>query len=110
MSCLSAHVRQNLSWALAGILELSQVPHDLNKVVPRVFVVSAAGVRFSQIVAPVGAPVALARHPELRVISLARNYHGAHVSSLVRELDGILPDVLPPASIALRLSVPEAAG
>lgn len=53
-------MRSEELWALAGVLELPEVPHELDEEVPGVFVVGAAGVRHAQVFAPVGAPGALA--------------------------------------------------
>ncbi len=53
-------MRFDLPRPVAGIAELSEVPHHLDKVVTRVVVVGAACVRLAQIVTPVGALVAQA--------------------------------------------------
>lgn len=75
---------------------------------PWVFVVSAAGVRFPYKVAPV-VPGALARHPQVGVLPLARDKHRALVLSLGGELDGIVPDARPPAVVTLSPGRPEKA-
>lgn len=99
-------MRSEELWALAGVLELPEVPHELDEEVPGVFVVGAAGVGHAQVFAPVGAPGALAGQPQLGVFALAGDDHGAQVLALGFELDGIVPDALP---VALSRSREEAA-
>lgn len=95
---------------LAGVLELPQIPHNLNEVVARSFVVSAAGVRFPHKLTPVEALRAPAGKPQPGVFSLACNDHGAFILPLGVKADGLLPDVVCPAAVSLRLSWPDAAG
>lgn len=95
---------------LAGIVELSEVPHHLDEVVSRVFVVRAAGVRLPLVVAPVVARAAPTGQPQPGVLPMTGDDHGAHVLSLGVESDGLIPDVLSPADGALSLICPEAAG
>lgn len=89
-----AHVRFDLLWRLASVLELPEDPRHLDEVVARVFVVGAAGVRLAHVFAPVGALPALARQPQPGVLSVAGDDHGAHVVLLGFEFDGIIPDAL----------------
>lgn len=101
---------QDLSLPLAGVVELSEVPHHLDKVVSRVFVVRAAGVRLPLVVAPVGALAALTGQPQPGVLPMTGDDHGAQVISFSVEFDRLVPDVLSPAVFALSLICPEAAG
>lgn len=103
-----AHVRLESSLALAGVGELPEAPHQLDKEVPGVFVVRPAGLRLPHELAPVRAAAALARHPQLGVLAVAGDAHGAQVLGLGPECDGLLPDR--PSLLGLRLGWPEAAG
>lgn len=103
-------MRLDLSRRLAGVVELPQVPHHLDEIVTRVLVVSAAGVRFAYVLAPVGASLTQAGQPQPRVLPVTRDGHGAVVLSLGVEFDGVAPDVLSLAAVILSLSWPEAAG
>lgn len=103
-------MRLDLPWRLAGIVELSEAPHHLDEVVTRVFVVGTAGVRLAHIFAPVGPLAALAPQPQPGEFPLAGDDHGAQVIFLGFEFDGIIPDALSPAAVALSLSRLKAAG
>lgn len=108
--CHSTHKGFKLSFPLASVLELPQMPHHLNKVVARSFVVSGAGVRFPHKLTPVEALRAPAGNPQLCDFPLGFKVHAASIVSLGVKGDGVFPDVLPPAVISLRLSWPDAAG
>lgn len=107
---LPAHVRFDLPGSLAGVVELPQLPHHLDEVVPGVFIVGAAHVRLPHILTPVWVPVALAWHPQLGVFPLPSDGHCAQVLVLGVECDGIIPDALSSAAITLSLSRPNIAG
>lgn len=106
--CLPAHVRFNLSWCLAGIVQLSQVPHHLHEIVSRIFVVRGAGVRLAYVVTPVQALVPLAWQSQPREFPLTGDNHGAWVFSLGAEFDRWIPNASTPFSLSL--SWPETAG
>lgn len=53
VGCSPAHQRFNDALALAGILQLAEVPHDLFVIVPRIVVVVAADVWLALVLAPV---------------------------------------------------------
>lgn len=97
-----AHVRLDLLGPHAGVLQLPEAPHHLDEVVSRVFAVGATGVRLAQVLAPVGALVALARQPQLGVLPLTGHDHGACVFVLGAESDGFVPDASPAFALGLR--------
>lgn len=74
---------------------------------PWVFVVSAAGVWFPRVIAPVAPGALLARQPQVRLFSVARDQHCALVLILGDKVDGIVPDARPPVAVALGLGWPE---
>ena len=101
IACLPAHVGFDLPRPQAGVVQLSEAPHHLHEVMARVLVVAAAGVRPSNVLAPVGALPALAHQPQPCVFPLTRDGHGALVLGLGVELNGIVPDALSVRSLSL---------
>jgi len=93
-----AHGRTVDFGSLAGVAQLPHVPHHLGEEVARVAVVGAAQVGLALEVAVVGAPrgLALARtfagDTQAGIVSGSRHHHGAGVSGLGAEPDGLVPD------------------
>lgn len=67
------------AWTLAGIVELSQVPHHLSEVVAWVVLVCFTQARFAQKITPVRLSLALAGDTELSEVGLAGDDHATSV-------------------------------
>lgn len=75
----AAHLGLVDACSLAGVMELSQVPHHLGEEVTRVVVVRFTDVRFAQKITPVRLPFALAGDTELGEVGLAGDDHATGI-------------------------------
>lgn len=96
--CFLTHGRLEVLWALTGVGQLAQLPHDLCKEVPRIGVVVATNVWLALILTPVSRFLAHARDSQPGQIPMSAQDHRASVLGFCNKLDRVFPDAFTPSS------------
>lgn len=100
------HDRLEVLWALAGVVQLAQLPHDLCEEVPRVGFVVAANAWLALILAPVRCFLAHAGDTQPGQLPMSCQSHRASVLGFRNKLDGFLQDAFTPSHLSSIFSIP----